>query len=190
LASYGTPPGDQAVWVENNVDPIGCQTDSDTIYYFVHDAEPINLLFDGTTLRSSYDCLSHLWYKDGVLLNNEQDSALVVLQNGCYWCGCITCEYIMTDTICITNLGVNDFAEISIEVFPNPFSETVSIQFSEEQDATLIELLDPTGKLVRKVVTDGKEQLLKREGLAAGAYFIHIYNGNSDLNETRFVLIE
>jgi PKD repeat protein len=190
LASYGTPPGDQAVWVENNVDPIGCQTDSDTIYYFVHDAEPINLLFDGTTLRSSYDCLSHLWYKDGVLLNNEQDSALVVLQNGCYWCGCITCEYIITDTICITNLGVNDFAEISIEVFPNPFSETVTIQFSIPQQDTWIEILDPMGKLIRQIMINGSNFLFKREGLSAGAYLIHVRNDTSHLDQVRFVIIE
>ncbi|MDF3027955.1 MAG: hypothetical protein K0S23_2262 [Fluviicola sp.] len=189
LSNYGTPPGDQAVWVENNVDPIGCQTDSDTIHFFINDAEPVHLSFDGTTLRNSYDCLSHLWYRDGVLLS-EQDSALVVPQNGCYWCGCITCEYIITDTICITNLGVNTFAETNIDIFPNPFSEILTIQFSEEQDATLIELLDPAGKLVRRVKTDGKELSLKREGLASGAYFIHIYNENTDLNETRLILIE
>lgn len=189
LGSYGTPPGDQAVWVENNVDPIGCQTDSDTIYYFVHDAEPINLVFDGTTLRASYDCLVHQWYRDGVFLS-EQDSALVVPQNGCYWCGCISCEYIITDTICITNLGMNKFAGSDIEVFPNPFSETLSIRFSEVQDGTLIELLDPAGKLVREVRINGKELSLNREGLASGAYFIHIYNESTYLNETRLILIE
>ncbi len=189
LGSYGTPPGDQAVWVENNMDPIGCQTDSDTIYYFVHDAEPINLIFDGTTLRASYDCLVHQWYRDGVLLS-EQDSALVVPQNGCYWCGCITCEYIITDTICITNLGMNKFSGSTIEVFPNPVSETLSIRFSEVQDGTLIELLDPAGKLVREVRINGKELSLNREGLASGAYFIHIYNESTHLNETRFILIE
>ena len=190
LGSYGTPPGDQAVWVENNVDPIGCQTDSDTIYYFVHDSEPVQLLFDGTTLKTSYDCLSNMWYKDGVLLTNQPDSVLVVLQNGCYCCACTTCKYMMTDTICITNLGVSDFAETTIEVFPNPFSETLNIRFSKEQHSTSVELLDPSGKLVREVKINGKELSLKREGLALGVYFIHIYNESTHLNETRFILIE
>jgi PKD repeat protein len=190
LGSYGTPPGDQAVWVENNVDPIGCQTDSDTIYYFVHDAEPIHLLFDGTTLRTSYDCLVHYWYRDGVLLTG-QDSALLVTQNGCYWSACLSCEYMTTDTLCITNLSLGDLKTTDLfQLYPNPFSKVLTLRFSDEQQNTLVELLEPTGKLVRKEIMQGKEFLIEREDLASGTYFIRVFNDANQLNETRLVVIE
>jgi PKD repeat protein len=191
LGNYGIPAGDQYVWVANNVDPIGCMTNSDTIHFFVNDPIPISLSFDGTTLRTSYDCLANNWFRDGVQINGASDSALVVTQNGCYWGHCINCSYLTTDTICITNLSFDELnIETEIQLYPNPFSETLTIHFSETQNDSWIELLETTGKLVRKVSVHGEELLLNRNGLASGTYFIHIYNENTHLNATRFLLIE
>ena len=189
LGSYN-PPGHHDVWVANNVDPIGCMTSSDTLHFFVRDAIPISLSFDGTTLRTSYDCPTNLWFRDGVQLTVGNDSSLVVTQNGCYWGMCLNCAYLTTDTICITNLSLDEFSKTDIQVYPNPFSESLTIRFSEIQENTRIELLDPTGKLVEDVIMNGAEFILSRDGLRTGAYLIRITNGVTHLNHVRFVVIE
>lgn len=190
LGNYGTPPGDQYVWVANNVDPIGCMTSSDTLHFFVRDMLPVTLSFDGTTLRTSYDCLLNTWYRDGTQITGS-DSSLVVTQNGCYWSTCINCEYLNTDTICITNLSIGNFQNTNLlQLYPNPFSNSLTLLFSDVQQNTLMELLEPTGKVVRQEMIQGKEFLLQREGLAPGTYFIHVSNETNQLNEIRLVLIE
>lgn len=190
LSTYG-PAGDQYVWVANNVDPIGCVTHSDTIHFFMRDPAPISLNFDGTTLRTSYDCPTNLWFKDGVQLTAPNDSSFVVTQNGCYWSMCLNCTSLTTDTICITNLALGDpKITNSFEFYPNPFSKTLTLRFSEIQQNTLVELLDPTGKLVREELMQGKELLFEREGLAAGTYFIRVFNEANQLSENRLVIIE
>nr|WP_294859991.1 M43 family zinc metalloprotease [uncultured Fluviicola sp.] len=190
LGNYGTPAGDQDVWVANNVDPIGCVTNSDTIHFFVRDPIPVSLSFDGAILRTSYDCLTNLWFRDGVQIPGS-DSSLVVTQNGCYWSICVTCAYLTTDTICITNLSLDEHLKATeIQLFPNPVSEILTIQFSIPQQNTWIEILDPTGKLIRRVIINGSDFSFKREGLSAGAYLIHLLNDASHLNQVRFVIIE
>lgn len=190
LSNYGTPPGDQAVWVANNVDPIGCITNSDTAYFYVRDHIPVSLSFDGTTLRTSHDCLVNFWYRDGVQITGS-DSSLIVTQNGCYWCTCLDCASSTTDTICITNLSLGDLKTThSFQLFPNPFSKTLTMQFSDMQQNTLVELLEPNGKLVRSEIIQGKEWVIERENLAAGTYFIRVFNEVNQLNETKLVVIE
>jgi PKD repeat protein len=190
LGNYGTPAGDQDVWVANNVDPIGCVTNSDTIHFFVRDALPISLSFDGTTLRTSYDCPTNLWFRDGVQMTVGNDSSLVVTQNGCYWGMCLNCAYLTTDTICITNLSLNELSKTDIQVYPNPFSESMTIRFSEIQQDTRIELLESTGKLVKEGILNGTEFFLSRNELKAGAYLIRMSNDATHLNHVRFVVIE
>ncbi len=190
LGSY-YPAGHHDVWVANNVDPIGCVTNSDTIHFFVRDAIPVSLSFDGITLRTSYDCPTNLWFRDGVQLTVGNDSSLVVTQNGCYWGVCLNCDYLTTDTICITNLSLDEsLKETEIQLFPNPFSEALTIQFSIPQQNTRIEILDPTGKLVRQALMNGSDFSFKRESLSAGAYLIHVRNDTSHLDQVRFVVIE
>ncbi len=190
LSNYGTPAGDQLVWVANNVDPVGCVTNSDTAHFYVRDHIPVSLSFDGTTLRTSHDCILNLWYRDGVQIPGS-DSSLLVTQNGCYWSTCIDCAYSTTDTICITNLSLDKLQTTNLfQLYPNPFSKTVSLRFSEVQQNTQMELLDPSGKVIKRELIQGKEFLLEREGLATGTYFIHVYNETSQLNETRLVVIE
>lgn len=190
LGNYGTPAGDQYVWVANNVDPIGCITNSDTIHFFVRDPIPISLSFDGTTLRTSYDCPTNLWFRDGVQITTGNDSAFVVTQNGCYWGMCLNCAYLTTDTICITNLSLDEFSKTEIQIYPNPFSESMTIHFSIPQQNTWMEILDPTGKLIRRVMINGSDFSFKREGLSVGAYLIHLRNDTSHLDQVRFVIIE
>ncbi|MGV3613616.1 MAG: M43 family zinc metalloprotease [Fluviicola sp.] len=190
LSTYG-PVGDQHVWVANNVDPIGCVTHSDTIHFFMRDPVPISLSFDGTTLRTSYDCPTNQWFRDGVQLTAPNDSAFVVTQNGCYWGVCLNCAYLTTDTICITNLSMNEqLMETEIKLFPNPFSEAITIQFSIPQQNTWVDLLDPTGKLVRSTLINGSDFSLKRENLATGAYLIRVHNELNHLDRIEFVVIE
>lgn len=190
LSNYGTPAGDQLVWVANNVDPIGCITNSDTAHFYVRAHIPVSLSFDGTTLRTSHDCIANIWYRDGVQITGS-DSSLLVTQNGCYWSKCIDCAYSTTDTLCITNLSLDEYLpEPQIQLFPNPFSKTLTIRFSIPQQNTCIELLDPTGKLIQQAIMSGSDFSLERENLAAGAYLIRVHNYLNHLNQVKFVAIE
>lgn len=78
-------------------------------------------------------------------------------------------ECIPPDPILINSGGVL--------VFPNPFTESISIQL-EEQEEAIVELFDITGRLLRQIDMEDTEILLNNlAGLAAGVYIIRLSKG-------------
>lgn len=64
-----------------------------------------------------------------------------------------------------------------ISVYPNPFTEQLTITFAEEQTDTKIKLLDTHGKTVRALNFSGTKYKINRGGLTEGIYFLTINRG-------------
>ena len=189
LSNYGIPPGSHSVWIENNVDPIGCITNTDTLNFFINDPIPPTIVWNGTTITMNYECLSTSWFKDGVQLA-ASDSSLVITENGCYFATCVTCQYLYTDTICISDLGVSatSFGE-QVSLHPNPFSTAITISFSQFQHNTSVVLLDLMGREARSIQFSGESLLIERGNLSKGMYVLSIKNAAGEV-ATEMIQIE
>jgi PKD repeat protein len=187
LANY-YPPGSHSIWVANNIDPIGCVTQSDTVVLNVNPPPPLIISQQGNTLTLPYKCIFTTWFKDGVPLN-VNDSVLTVTANGCYSASCASCGYFDSDTICITNVSVmeNEFSN-NIKIYPNPFTEQTTISFNQEQVNTTIIISDALGKEIKRARLTGKQFSLNKDGMKSGIYFVKIQNEDGEYINKKIVL--
>jgi hypothetical protein len=68
--------------------------------------------------------------------------------------------------------------ENTLQVYPNPASNVVSVTFSESNQQSLFTLTDLTGRAVLEQPLSAKQTLIDVTGIATGAYIYHIQNGN------------
>ena len=89
----------------------------------------------------------------------------------------------------MTNTTVNEFVEPSnniqefenkkIRVYPNPFSQSCTIDFGQKITST-IKLYNLFGKEVKTVLNfQGDKLLLERDNLPAGIYYLNVENLSS-----------
>lgn len=76
--------------------------------------------------------------------------------------------------------SVNDIAQSSVTIFPNPANDFLHIQAEAN---TLVNLISITGKVVESRISEGKEVVLNTKNLSKGVYFIQISQGNSQKTE-------
>lgn len=83
----------------------------------------------------------------------------------------ITCSfsYPMACTV-----GIDELASAeNMIVYPNPASGNITVRLNKtDYENTVINMYDVTGKLVRSYNTTGTSQIINREGLQGGLYFI------------------
>jgi hypothetical protein len=81
---------------------------------------------------------------------------------------------------CSTFLGIDvvSAANSSVKVFPNPFTETTTVQIEDfnVSDNWSIELVDITGKVVRSADIHAAPFTLSKRDLVAGVYFYRVRN--------------
>ena len=88
---------------------------------------------------------------------------------------------VITNTTLNTIINPNSTQEVlingnSISVFPNPFSDVVSLSWNpdaQEQPSRLF-LCDISGRTVREIPISGQQVLIQREGLQSGLYFFRL----------------
>lgn len=75
--------------------------------------------------------------------------------------------------------GLTATTNDKLTVFPNPFSDYVTLVFEKEMYDADLQLLDATGKLMQNYRVEGaKTFTLHRNNLAAGVYFLRMLNAN------------
>jgi hypothetical protein len=80
---------------------------------------------------------------------------------------------------------INEQANITIELYPNPVSEVLNVETSSPKKYHY-QLMDELSKEVKKGFVYGGKNSILVEGLAKGIYFIVI----EDLNFTKKLIIE
>jgi hypothetical protein len=72
---------------------------------------------------------------------------------------------------------MENFSELGLSVFPNPFIETFTITISgETPEAYEFQLMDANGKLIEHGRLTGKETLIKTEQLPTANYYLSLYS--------------
>lgn len=84
---------------------------------------------------------------------------------------CDTATVTLDVDVTVSSIG-NDFAQ-NIVVGPNPFNESITVNFGESQKATTIEILDLMGRqLIIKTLQGGQQITLNGNELPQGVYFL------------------
>ncbi len=87
-------------------------------------------------------------------------------------------------------IGINkdELASIGISIFPNPVYNQLHIKNENNLKFSRVEILDLSGKIIyTSEGIDGRELELEKAGVAAGVYFIKLYNENVLLGATKFI---
>ncbi|MCF8373333.1 MAG: T9SS type A sorting domain-containing protein [Bacteroidales bacterium] len=105
--------------------------------------------------------------------------AVIVTENGC------------TDTSAcytISNIGIseNESPHGKFQLFPNPAQGNITI--SSPSKISSVELYSPTGKLLRKIISNNKQETFDISGLSPGNYFIRAI-GREEVWVKKFVKI-
>ena len=69
--------------------------------------------------------------------------------------------------------------QLSVDVFPNPFSDKLTIRFNDTNEKYNITLIDLLGKEIRKFDFIGKELSIPKGEMKSGVYFLKITNENA-----------
>lgn len=96
-------------------------------------------------------------------------------------------QHIYGDPICETLLTtIDNPMPVAIELYPNPFTETLTVQNSQEFHEATLKLYNSNGQLVRQMEhLNGQKILLAKENLANGLYLIQVSESGNLLHSAK-----
>ena len=121
---------------------------------------------------------------DGTEIPNANNSSIEVIQNGTYtvvvanrW-GCES-----SDDFQVTGVGINEIENNLVSLYPNPTSNTVTIQFANTINSTTISLYDVVGKLVfEKQISNTSSTQIDVSAYEKGMYNLQIISKEGKSN--------
>lgn len=137
---------------------------------------------------------SYQWFLDGVPLVDADQQDLAVAGTGFFTVvvtsmfGCVATsepyQVISTSSVGMAASG------LAISVFPVPFSNTARLVMDRPLSTKhVIDLLDPSGRMVRSWKGNGRNELvLDRSGVANGIYLVRVSDGNGQIAACRVVI--
>lgn len=131
--------------------------------------EPVITENMGVLETGVYD--TYQWYLDGVALNGETASTVTVSAPGDYTLevtlnGC-TGE---SDPYTAMPVGIGEATAETVSVYPNPFSNEVTVELNSFDGQVEISVLDMTGRVVFTAIEGGTRAQLDLAQLSNGAY--------------------
>lgn len=102
-------------------------------------------------------------------------------------------DYLYVDDLAfsgtVSAVGNIEQTDVHLTIAPNPFNSKTVISFTEEQNNTLLRVLDITGRIVKTIHFSGKELTLEKEDLQTGIYFLHLVDEKNNVY-TRQIVVE
>ncbi|RFN57919.1 T9SS type A sorting domain-containing protein [Marixanthomonas ophiurae] len=83
-------------------------------------------------------------------------------------------------------LGVDDIDNVSINIYPNPVQNQLTVSGITLKDYT-VDIVDMQGRIVAKAVSEISDNIISTASLTSGVYFLNIRNGNKNAKTIRFV---
>ncbi|MES2138535.1 MAG: T9SS type A sorting domain-containing protein [Bacteroidota bacterium] len=77
--------------------------------------------------------------------------------------------------------------QLSIDIYPNPFNSSTTIDFSDEQRNTSIKITDILGQEIKTINLTGRQLILEKEEMKEGIYFIKI-NGGTEIKNKKIIV--
>lgn len=84
------------------------------------------------------------------------------------------CNFTYTDCKDLLALGIDERTDAEINIFPNPFTDELTIQFKEESKNRTLVITDILGKQVQAIPVTGKQAIIYRGDLKSGVYFLRV----------------
>lgn len=78
--------------------------------------------------------------------------------------------------------------EIGVKIYPNPFSESTTIELNEAYNDLIFKVFDMNGRLVRSERFNGSRLNFERNGLDGGMYIYEILTENKPLQKGKIVI--
>lgn len=146
----------------------------------------INLM--GNTLEATAGFDTYQWYLDGTELTGETNVTITPTAVGNY-----TVE--VADGSCsetssaynYTMVGVQEAAQLSMAVYPNPYTNLVTLNLADNQGQSEITVLDMAGRVVFSSIETGTNLQLNLEQLSDGAYILMVRSENGKTAMSRLI---
>lgn len=125
--------------------------------------------------------IGNQWFLNGIPLQGATGNSLMPEANGDYHVVVIgenSCASAPSNIYNVTTTGLDPYADIRVEVYPNPFEKGVNIKLTGEGNADLYcYLYDLTGNLlVNKLIREG-EGYIDIQNHTTGIYMLRIIDG-------------
>jgi hypothetical protein len=169
--------------------PLGCSDTSSaqrTIMRPRPIAPVISLNNTRDTLFSSI-AIGNQWYYNGIPINGASAQTLAISANGVYFSivtGLNGCPSDTSNKINITNVGVGDFSDLNLRLYPNPTSGETWLEFNLQKVMDLtIEVTNAVGAVVKSYNLEQVQSVSKYKldlaDISEGVYFVNIKSDKS-----------
>ncbi|TDK48149.1 T9SS type A sorting domain-containing protein [Algoriphagus formosus] len=175
-----------------------CPSSSDVLAVQVNPLPSGEIEVEGDLLTAPAGDFSYQWYRNGELIDGANSQTYQANLMGEYAvsltssAGCST--LLPAVTLTISGLGGKpDFVVKSIKIYPNPATQRIRLEFSEEigQDEPSIQIFSSEGKevgsLVQLIQATRISADLDISQLAVGVYWIQLYGENKTVYQARFI---
>lgn len=157
--------------------PSGCLAYSDTLLLELLPAPAVPVIdTDGTVLTSSA-ALAYQWFEGGQPIADADEQEWTAYWPGSYQVevfgenGCST----LSEAVEILTVGLNESAQGSFALWPNPARETLNILLREEMVVHSARLVASDGKVVRlQGVNASSTVMIPLDGIAPGIYTVQL----------------
>ena len=164
------------IWV-NSID--GCMN-SPLVYSVTDVHQPVVpvIIFNsfGDTLLTQVPALYYQWYQDGIPVLNANDSAFYPMAPAYYSVMTIDsngCEA-LSDSLLFLPEGLDDFQTNLIHVYPNPFTDIITLSHTEIGNT--IRIKNYSGQTLLQQQTNDFSTAIDGTIMSAGIYFIEYQN--------------
>ena len=138
--------------------------------------------FNGLTLSSTSSDSTYMWFLDNLMIPGATESTYVPMQNGNYFVqaiytnGCILNSY----TLAVIVTGVSDLVRPLLNIQPNPASDQVVLEWSNNDLVGEFRLLDMQGRRVRGERGPAASRIVvELDDLATGTYSVQLLSHDS-----------
>ncbi len=165
------------------INATGCVSFSDTLtgVYCDPDIQPI-ILVDGTIQQLIADEVplgyTIQWFLDNQPISGATNDTITFSSNGTYSVEIIdSFGCVHTSTPLSLGLGLEEWTT-AWQLYPNPASDLVFLQFPDAFIAEYVELVDLTGRVLWREAIQQKKQAISTVQLPEGMVFVKVYSGN------------
>lgn len=89
------------------------------------------------------------------------------------------------------SVGIDEMTDIETDkVFPNPFSNSATIQFNHQLKDSSLNLFNVTGERVKTINFSGESVKIERENLSEGIYYYQIIQENGNVLKGKLMIID
>ncbi len=125
------------------------------------------------------------WLFNGDSIPGANSQSYTVAVNGNY---SVSYSYIpacasISEEINFSSVGFQDNSLPSFSLYPNPFSDEITVELSEVQESTTMTIIDLSGRKIFQTEISGASQNLDLSYLTNGVYVLHLRNSKHTITK-------